>query len=283
MTNIHRLRVGLVVGQRESWPNLVRRAQLVEDLGLDTVWVVDHFFGGSDEMGDTHEAYTVLAGLAMATNRVRLGVMVAGNTYRNPAVLLKQAVTVDHISNGRVDFGIGAGWWEREHEAYSYEFPSAGDRVSMFGEALDAIHSFQRKPRTDFDGKFYQYVNTPFEPKPIQKLGMPVVVGAGGQRMLGITAKHADIWNTRSPLEDAKTKSNILDEKCREIGRDPGEIVRSVWPFQSQLESLDKLTDFISSFRAQGFDDFLFSWPENDGEIAVLNEAAKTIIPEMRG
>jgi alkanesulfonate monooxygenase SsuD/methylene tetrahydromethanopterin reductase-like flavin-dependent oxidoreductase (luciferase family) len=283
MPGTHPLRVGLVVGQRESWPELVRRAQLVESMGLDTIWVVDHFFGGSDEMGDTHEAYTVLAGLAVATERVRMGVMVAGNNYRNPVVLLKQAVTVDHISNGRVDFGIGAGWWEREYEAFSYEFPSAGDRVSMFEEALEAIDSFQHNPRTNYHGKFYQYVNTPFEPKAVQESGLPIVVGAGGPRMLGITAKHADIWNTRSPLEEAKRRSNVLDEKCREIGRDPGEIMRSVWPGQNQLGSLDNLTSYIESFREQGFDDFLFAWPENDDELAVITEAAATVIPGMRG
>ena len=283
MAGAHGLRVGLVVGQRESWTELVRRAQLVEDLGLDTIWVVDHFFGGSDEMDDTHEAYTVLAGLAMATNRVRLGVMVAGNTYRNPVVLLKQAITVDHISNGRVDFGIGAGWWEREHEAFSYVFPSAGDRVTMFSEALDAIDSFQRNERTDLDGKFYQYVNTPFEPKPIQQPVMPMLVGAGGPRMLGITARHAAIWNTRSPLDEAKAKSELLDAKCREIGRDPAEIMRSVWPFQSQFASVDTLTEYIGSFRDEGFDDFLFSWPADDAEMDVLKEAAASAIPAMRG
>ncbi|MEZ4523120.1 MAG: LLM class flavin-dependent oxidoreductase [Thermomicrobiales bacterium] len=283
MAGAHELRVGLVVGQRDSWDELVRRAKVVEELGLDTIWVVDHFFGGSDEMGDTHEAYTVLAGLAMATEKVRLGVMVAGNTYRNPVVLLKQAVTVDHISNGRVDFGIGAGWWEREHEAFSYEFPSAGDRVSMFEEALEAIDSFQTNERTDFDGEFYTYVNTPFEPKPVQKPRMPILIGAGGPRMLGITAKYADIWNTRSPLEEAKAKSDILDEKCREIGRDPNEILRGVWPGPSQLESLDTLESYITSFREQGFDDFQFAWPSNDDEMEVISEAAKTFIPEMRG
>lgn len=277
------MRVGLVVGQRESWPELVRRAQLVESLGLDTVWVVDHFFGGSDELGDTHEAYTVLAGLAMATSRVRLGVMVAGNTYRNPVVLLKQAVTVDHISDGRVDFGIGAGWWEREHEAFSYVFPSAGDRVSMFEEALEAIDSFQRNERTQLDGEFYQYVNTPFEPKPIQQPRMPMLVGAGGPRMLGITARYADIWNTRSALDEAKAKSDLLDEQCREIGRDPAEIMRSIWPFPSQLGSLETLREYIGSFREQGFDDFLFTWPDSGEELAVVEEAARTLIPEMRG
>lgn len=278
----HPLRFGLVVGQREDWRELVRRAQHTENLGLDTIWVVDHFFGGEDEMGDTHEAYSVLAGLAMATARVRMGLMVAGNTYRNPAVLLKQAITVDHISNGRVDFGIGAGWWEREHEAYSYYFPTARERVDMFEEALTAIDMFQKQERTTFEGKHYQYINTPFEPKPIQQPRMPMLVGAGGPRMLGITARFADIWNTRSELDEAKRKSALLDEKCSEIGRDPDEILRSVWPFPSQLGSVDDFTNFVESFYEAGFRDFVFSWPANEQEHEVLQTVARDVMPDLR-
>ncbi|MFW6075915.1 MAG: TIGR03560 family F420-dependent LLM class oxidoreductase, partial [Chloroflexota bacterium] len=255
----HQLRFGLVVGQRESWPELVKRAQAVEAMGLDTAWVVDHFFGGEDEMADTHEAYTVLAGLAPETENLRLGVMVAGNTYRNPAVLLKQAVTVDHISNGRVDFGIGAGWWEREHEAYSYEFPSAKDRVDMLEESLTVIDSFQKNERTTFEGKHYRYINTPFEPKPVQKPRIPMLIGAGGPRMLKLTARFADIWNTRSPLDEAKRKSDLLDHACDEIGRDRSEIMRSVWPHQNVWGSIEEFTEYVESFLEAGFTDFLFT------------------------
>lgn len=283
MTARHPLRFGLVVGQREAWPRLVERAQQTEALGFDVAWVVDHFFGGSDEMDDTHEAYTVLAGLAPATERIRLGVMVCGNTYRNPVFLLKQAVTVDHISNGRVDFGIGAGWWEREHEAYGYDFPSKGELVGRFGEALDAIHSFQRNERTDFDGKYYRYVNTPFEPKAVQQPGLPIVIGASGPRMLRITAKHANIWNTRSPIDEAVRKSRLLDEKCAETERDPGEIQRSVWPGPSYLTSVDDFTAYVETFTNAGFTDFLFGWPRDDAEQEVLQRVAADVIPRLRG
>ena len=112
---------------------------------------------------------------------------------------------------------------------------------------------------------------------------MPMLIGASGPRMLGITARHAAIWNTRSPLDEAKAKSDLLDAKCRDIGRDPAEIMRSVWPFQSQLGSVDTLASYITSFRAEGFDDFLFSWPSKDAEMEVLVEAAGSTIPEMRG
>jgi len=283
MTARHPLRFGLVVGQREAWPRLVARAQQTEVLGFDVAWVVDHFFGGSDEMDHTHEAYTVLAGLAPATERIRLGVMVCGNTYRNPVFLLKQAVTVDHISNGRVDFGIGAGWWEREHEAYGYDFPSPGELVGRFGEALDAIHSFQRNERTDFEGKYYRYVNTPFEPKSVQSNGLPIVIGASGPRMMRITAQHADIWNTRSPIDEAVRKSRLLDEKCNEIGRDPVEIQRSVWPGPSYLTSVDAFSEYVETFMNEGFTDFLFGWPRDDAEHEVLQRVAADVIPQLRG
>lgn len=282
MADDRQLRFGLVVGLGRPWPELVNRAQEAEELGFDSIWVVDHFFAGQDELNITHEAYGVLAGLAMATSRIRLGVMVAGNTYRNPAVLLKQAVTVDHISEGRVDFGIGAGWWEREHEAYSFRFPPPGERVSMFEEALQAIDSFQRNERTDLRGKHYDYVNTPFEPKPIQQPRMPMVIGAGGPRMLGITARYADIWNTRSQIDEARQKSELLDEKCREIGRDPGEIVRSVWPHQVQLGSVQTFSDYVDTFRESGFTDFLFGWPADDNEHDTVKVLAGGLIPKLR-
>src|SRR5579884_3929574 len=137
MTASHPLRFGIVLGQRASWPELAARAREVEALGFDSLNVVDHFYGLNDVMDPTHEAYTTLAALATVTARVRLGVMVCGNLYRNPAFLLKQAVTVDHVSGGRVDFGVGAGWLEREHEAYGFDFPSARERVDRFAEALE--------------------------------------------------------------------------------------------------------------------------------------------------
>ena len=111
----------IVLGQRASWPELLARTRETEALGFDGLFLVDHFYGLVDVGEPTHEGYTMLAALAPFTQRLRLGILVSGNTYRNPALLLKQAVTVDHISGGRVDFGVGAGWTEREHEAYGFE------------------------------------------------------------------------------------------------------------------------------------------------------------------
>jgi alkanesulfonate monooxygenase SsuD/methylene tetrahydromethanopterin reductase-like flavin-dependent oxidoreductase (luciferase family) len=276
------LHFGLTVFSHAPWPELVQRTRLAEELGFDSIWVTDHFIAGEDEQTPIQEAYSVLAGLAMATERVRLGVMVCGNTYRNPAFLLKQAVTVDHISNGRVDFGIGAGWWEREHEAYGYAFPDKGELVGRFAEALAVTDSLQRQERTNFDGKYYRYVNTPLEPKPIQRPKLPVVIGAGKPRMLRLTAEYADIWNTRGKHEDAVERGRILDEKCREIGRDPGEIVRSVWPFDSQLTSEEAFSAYVETFIASGFRHFIFGWPKDADELGVLKRVAASRIPDLR-
>ena len=166
-----------------------------EALGFDGLFLVDHFYGLFDVMAPTHEAYTMLAALAPFTQRLRLGVLVCGNTYRNPAFLLKQAVSVDHISGGRVDFGVGAGWTEREHEAYGWPFPSARERVDRFAEALEIRDLLQSEERTTYEGKYYQILDAPFEPKPLQRPRMPLLIGGSGPRMLRLTARHADIWN----------------------------------------------------------------------------------------
>lgn len=273
---------GIGTGQRDSWPELVRRWQEIEALGFDTGWLVDHFLGGEDEMVPYFEAWTLLAGLAAVTERVRLGIMVCSVTHRNPGFLAKQAVTADHISNGRCEFGLGAGWKEREHEAYGYEFPSARDRVQMFAEALELFEQLQDNERTTYKGKHYTFINAPFEPKPIQRPRMPVVVGAAGPRMLELTAKHADIWNTRAEIDGAIELTRRLDEACEKVGRDPSSIIRSVWSHHNQLTSVDNARDYINRFYEAGFRDFIFTWPTDERHVEVMREVAHTVLPEVR-
>lgn len=280
----HAIRVGVVSGAREPFPALVERWQLAEALGFDTVWVTDHFITGNspdDDAKPIYEAWTVIAGLAMATERIRFGIMVNGNTYRNPALLAKQAATVDHISNGRLELGIGAGWWEREHAAYGYEFPKAKELVDRFAEALEIIDALQTRPRASFRGSYYWVDDAPFEPKPIQQPRIPMVIGSFGPRMLALTARHADIWNTRGPVEEAAERSRMLDEKCREIGRDAGEIRRSIWPFQHPWESLENVQQVIAGYREHGFTDFVFSWPPDD-RLDVMRTFASDVLPGLR-
>jgi F420-dependent oxidoreductase-like protein len=279
-----RIRVGVVSGARLPYPQLIERWQEAEQLGFDTVWVTDHFITGNEPSNDAEplfEAWTVIAGLAMATERIRFGIMVNGNTYRNPALLAKQAVTVDHISNGRLELGIGAGWWEREHDAYGYPFPGKRELVDRFGEALAIIQGLQTQERTDFHGQYYWVTDAPFEPKSVQRPHIPLVIGSFGPRMLALTAQYADIWNTRGSVEESAERSRILDEKCREIGRDPGEIRRSTWPHQHPWESLDNVQGVIESYRAEGFTDFVFTWPPDDKQ-DVMRQFASEVLPGLQ-
>lgn len=275
------IRFGLVVSQRHPWPQLIERAQLAEELGADVIWVVDHFIGPDHDLQMTYEGWTVLAGLAMATERVRLGVLVSGNTYRNPALLAKQAVTVDHISKGRVELGVGAGWWEKEHDMYGYDFPSPGERVSRLEEALEMLTQLQQNERTTFEGRYYRLQEAPFEPKPIQQPRMPFVIGAFGPRMLKLAARYADVWTTRSDPEESQRRVEILDEGCREIGRDPNEILRSVWPEPDILTSVDDFVEIVEAYRAIGFGEIISRWPTNDDQVQVLHDIVRDVLPGM--
>lgn len=276
------IRVGIVTGGRLPIPQLVERWQEAESLGFDTVWVTDHFIsGGEPETNDPiQEAWTLIAGLAMMTKTIRFGVMVTGNTYRNPALLLKEAITVDHLSNGRLEFGVGAGWWVREHDAYGYPMPGKGELVDRFKEALDIWDGMQTNERFDYHGKYYWVTDAPCEPKPIQEK-LPLVIGASGPRMLRLVAKHATTWNTRAPLEGAIERMRLLDEKCAEVGRDPKTINRSIWPMPHPFESLDNVKQVIASYREAGFNDFVFTWPPDEYE-EVMRQFAREVLPELR-
>lgn len=273
----------IVLGQRASWPELLARTRETEALGFDGLFLVDHFYGLFDVMDPTHEAYTMLAALAPFTQTMRLGVLVCGNTYRNPAFLLKQAVTVDHVSGGRVDFGVGAGWTEREHEAYGWAFPSARERVDRFAEALEIWDLLQTEERTTYEGEHYRILDAPFEPKPLQSPRMPLLVGGSGPRMLRLAARHADIWNAVGVPEELATINGRLDEACRAEGRDPATLVRTVSPRINLLASAEVFAEGVAAYRAVGFKDVYLPWPRTAAEVPVLREVARDVIPALRG
>jgi F420-dependent oxidoreductase-like protein len=273
----------IVLGQRASWPELLARTRKTEALGFDGLFLVDHFYGLFDVMDPTHEAYTMLAALAPFTQSLRLGVLVCGNTYRNPAFLLKQAVTVDHVSGGRVDFGVGAGWTEREHEAYGWPFPTARERVDRFAEALEIWDRLQHEESTTYEGQHYQIVDAPFEPKPLQRPRMPLLIGGSGPRMLRLAARHADIWNAVGTPDEVGAVNQRLDAACAMEGRDSASLVRTVSPRINLLESVDAFVDGVAAYRAAGFRDIYLPWPRTESELPVLHEVAREVIPALRG
>jgi alkanesulfonate monooxygenase SsuD/methylene tetrahydromethanopterin reductase-like flavin-dependent oxidoreductase (luciferase family) len=277
----HPLRFGIVLGQRLPWETLVQIAETVEATGWDDFNLVDHFFGLFDVMDPCLEGYTALAALAPCTKRVRLGLMVAGNTYRNPVFLLKQAITVDQISGGRVDFGVGTGWTRREHEAYGWDFPPAKERVDMFAEALEIWDLLQTRERTTYEGRHYQLYDAPFEPKSSQGT-LPLLIGGSRPRMLRLIARHADIWNAGGLVDDAFASNRQLDDICREVGRDPATIVRSISPGVNFFESAEAFERHFRTYREAGFTDFRLPWPRNDAQKVVFDEVVEELLPRLR-
>jgi len=221
------MRFSFWTGNAHPWSEILDGCSHAEATGWDGIWVADHFlpFMG-DDMGDMHEAWSILAGIAAAVPRVRLGPLVTGNTYRNPAVLAKIATTVDHISGGRCVLGIGSGWQENEHIAYGIEYGTAGSRLDMLEEALQIIRGLLHDERTSLSGEHYEIANAPLQPKPVQD-PMPILVGGGGEkRTLRMTAKYADEWNVWATPDVMRHKNAVLDRWCDDIGRDPSEIQR---------------------------------------------------------
>jgi alkanesulfonate monooxygenase SsuD/methylene tetrahydromethanopterin reductase-like flavin-dependent oxidoreductase (luciferase family) len=178
--------------QHTAWPELLSLWQEIDTLGYHTAWGFDHCLPiFSDPTGPCLEGWTALAALAMATRRVRLGLMVTGNTYRHPAVLAKMATTVDIISGGRLIFGLGAGWFELEHQEYGVPFHTTGGRLQRLDEALQMIKLLWTQERANFNGKHFKLVNASFNPKPLQKPHPPILVGASDENIaLRIVAQH---------------------------------------------------------------------------------------------
>ena len=208
-----------------------------DELGFHAVWNYDHFYGLghglSEQQQPTLEGWTTLAAMAKVVKRSRIGCMVTGVTYRHPALLANMAVAVDHISGGRLDFGIGAAWHEPEHRGYGMPFPSAGARIAMLDEALQVIKLLWTTERASHSGEHFTLTDALCEPKPVQAPHPPIVIGGTGERkMLRVVATHADEWNGVSfdPAEWGRLNA-VLDGHCDAIGRDPKSIRRGAQLF----------------------------------------------------
>jgi F420-dependent oxidoreductase-like protein len=212
--------------QHTTWNDLLETWKLIDETGFDTAWTFDHFFPiFSDPKGPCFEGWVALASLAAQTRRVEVGTLVTGNTYRHPALLANMAATLDHASNGRLIFGIGAAWFELEHNAYGIPFYTVGERIRRLDEACEIIKQLWSQPQTTFAGRYYQITDAYCEPKPLRQPRPPIMIGgAGEKRMLRVIAKHADQWNTFGSPETFKHKIEVLKEHCQAIGRDVEEI-----------------------------------------------------------
>jgi F420-dependent oxidoreductase-like protein len=275
------MRFGLDVAQHQlTWPELLARVQFAEQAGFDGVWGFDHFkalYG--DPTGPCFEAWTVLAALAASTQRIRLGTLVTGVTYRHPSVLAAEAVTVDHVSGGRLELAIGAAWYGQEHIELGIRFPPARERAERLEEAVTVMRALMTRDHATFEGRHYQLRDATYRPRPVQTPHPPIWVGAAGERlMLPIVGRQADVWHAFGGAEDLRRKSMIVDEAARATGRDPSSIARS--SSLSLEDSWDVVRKKADDFRQAGFSYLVVGWPSQGQER--VEEFATQIMPEVQ-
>ena len=222
------LRVGIQIHPQATTVDEMRAAwRQADELGADSIWTWDHFYPLYGDPDAAHfEGWTLLSVMAADTSRAKLGMLVTGNTYRNPELLADMARTLDHVSGGRMYLGVGAGWFERDYDEYGYDFGTAPSRLRQLGEDLPRMKARLAK----------------LNPQPVGVL--PILIGGGGEKVtLKLVAQYADAWNTFGPPENFAKKSAILDEWCAKVGRDPSEIERTVAVGQDDVDDIGRYVD----------------------------------------
>ena len=274
------MRIGVDVAQHHlGWEEVVERVRFAEDAGFDGAWVFDHFtplYGAST--GPCLEAYTLLAGLAACTSRIRLGALVTGITYRHPSILATEAVTVDHVSGGRLELAVGAAWFGDEHGELGIPFPPTAERADRLEEAIAVMRELMTTDGAAFEGRYYQLRGATYRPRPVQQPHPPIWVGAGGRRRtIPIAARHADAWHSFGSVDELREKAAVLDEHARRAGRDPAEILRS-----TNLSLSEPWTEVRSTalrLADAGFTYLIASWPA-EGR-SRLKEFVERLLPEL--
>jgi len=264
---------------------------IADDGGFDGCWLFDHFAPmGRERTGDIFEAWTTLAAMAQATRRVRVGTLVTGNAYRHPGMLAKMAVTVDHVSGGRLDLGLGAGGDSYVEVMLGMPQPAARERVERLDEACQVLESLWTKPSTTFTGTYYQLADAVADPKPVQRPHPPLWLASNGERRgLRVVAQHADVWVTsQSPAADpadpdiatVERLSHVLDQHCEAVGRDPATIRRAV---QFRLpDAADDALRVVELHAQAGFTDLILMRYAAAGSAAAAAEEVAALLPKLR-
>ena len=237
----------------DQWNTILKAATNIENLGYESIWVYDHFHTVPKPTQDpTYECWTLMSALSQTTSKVRLGQMCTCNSYRNPAYLTKVASNIDVMSNGRLEYAIGAGWYDHEYRAYGYEYPSAGIRLKMLEESLIIYKKMTTEETPTFNGEFYQIDGAINQPKPIQKPYPPLWVCGGGEKVtLKLLAKYGDYGNWDVDVDGFVQKSNILQNHCEKVGRDFSEIGKTLHTnvlIADNQNDLDKKVEKLATY-----------------------------------
>lgn len=302
---VNGVRFGLVIPQLVPWPMLVERFRFAEERGFDSAWVVDHFVNPVRHDGRWFEGWTLLAALAGRTERIRMGALVTSISYRHPALLAKEALTVDHISAGRLELGLGAGGQPQDHTMTGSEPWSPGERRRRFHEFVAIVDALLTHPdgETTIKGQYYQVHEALMQPGPVQQPRPPLTIGAGGPMMLKIVAAYADTWNTSATigtgrrsgdlsLEEAvdsvRARNERLDGECAALGRDPAHIRRSLLAGGGSSpgdpwQSIEAFHDFVGRYRDAGITEFLFYFPSQlEMAHGQVERIAHEVLPALR-
>lgn len=270
------IKVGLATGSSWPWPEIVPFWEWVESLNFDSLWMTDHILSerydtssGTTVPADPDspppvtpmmEAWTLLGATASRTNRIKIGTLVTPVTFRHPSMLIKQAITIDQMTGGRFTLGLGAGYTEREHNAWGIPYPPAKQRVEMLRETIEMLRALESNEHTSYNGKHYQLDNAPFEPKPVNGK-LPLMIGAAKPAMLRLTAEFADGFNVAGSYNFVHDRFEELDGFCREIGRDPAEISRTVGVFYAPvdpLSSVERALHVLTKYSEAGAQEVVF-------------------------
>ncbi len=301
------MRFSLWTSSSQPWSDMVASARHAEATGWDGVWVADHFMGNDPGPmpadTPTLEAGSLVAALGATVDRLRIGTLVYGNTYRHPAALANMAATVDHVTGGRFVLGMGTGWQVNEHEQYGIELPPVRERVDRFEEAIQVVRSLLREPTTTFAGDHYRLTDALCEPKPVQD-PLPILVGAKGDRMLGIAARYADEWNAWGLPDHIAERSAALTRRCEAVGRDPGDIARTAQALvfftddEAEADRLaeavprplmagtpERLRDVVAAYAEAGLDELIvpdFTLGTGDRKRSALDQFIDEVAPAFR-
>ena len=292
-------RFGVITPQYVLWDELVDRWQYVEKLGFDNIWVADHWVNFMQTSTPWFEAWTLLGGLAVHTTRIRFGPLISPIPFHNPAFLARKALTIDHMSSGRLELGLGSGVPGKFDPSYSMsgiKDYSRPERVERFSEGITIIDLLLRQEVSSFEGKYYEVQDAVMQPRPVQKPRPPITIGAMRTRMCKLAARHADTWSfvtnlfpfTDDKLQNISEMNSSMDEFCEQFGRNPASLRRSLLHFHPDLgmefpfQSLNEIGEIMESILAAGINEIILQYPFSRKELPLFERVAAEIIPNLR-
>jgi F420-dependent oxidoreductase-like protein len=306
-----KMELAAVADPVDKWAKVVATAQLAEQLGYDSLWVYDHFHNVPTPAHETmFECWTTLAAVSQRTSTIKLGQMVSCALYREPALVAKITSNIDVMSNGRLIWGIGAGWYENEFNGYGYPFPRAADRIRMLRETVEIVTAMWSRPDVDYDGRHYQLKGAQCDPKPVQKPRPQVLIGGGGEQLLlRVVARLADASNFGGKPDEFAHKTQVLTDHCRAVGRDydsiqktwsPAVLIRETeteiaamaslssrnepfdsWVAGNLVGTPEQVAEKIQTYIDMGCTGF-YPWCADYPETPTMELLAREVIPEVR-